>query len=473
MVVASPTTSSEWTWVNGYPGMGGWAGVYGTQGVPAATNVPGVRDLAVSWIDRTGNLWLFGGGGLAANPESVAAGLLNDLWEFNPTTSEWTWVSGSQVANSQGVYGTKGVPAAGNVPAARSGAVSWTDSNGNLWLFGGGIYEGGGIGSGASNVDSSLGGSPSGAGAGTFNDLWEFNPTTSEWTWVTGSGSQVAGSYGVYGTQGVPASTNVPGSRSDAVTWTDSSGNLWLFGGYGSALSGSGLLNDLWEFDPTTKEWTWVSGSNSANAQGVYGTQGVPAATNVPGARNLAVSWADSNGNFWLFGGNVSSVAGSIAGGLVFNDLWEFNPTTKEWTWVSGSQTAMAEGVYGTEGVPASTNVPGGRELAVSWTDSSGNLWLFGGDGVTTSGLYGFFNDLWKFNPQTMEWTWVSGSSGAGSWGGVYGTEGVPADNNIPGARNGAVSWTDGSGNLWLFGGEGSADIGVGGFFNDLWHHQP
>jgi N-acetylneuraminic acid mutarotase len=238
-------------------------------------------------------------------------------------------------------------------------------------------------------------------------------------------------------------------------------------------LSGSGLLNDLWEFDPTTKEWTWVSGSNSANAQGVYGTQGVPAATNVPGARNLAVSWADSNGNFWLFGGNVSSVAGSIAGGLVFNDLWEFNPTTKEWTWVSGSQTAMAEGVYGTEGVPASTNVPGGRELAVSWTDSSGNLWLFGGDGVTTSGLYGFFNDLWKFNPQTMEWTWVSGSSGAGSWGGVYGTEGVPADNNIPGARNGAVSWTDGSGNLWLFGGEGSADIGVGGFFNDLWHHQP
>jgi N-acetylneuraminic acid mutarotase len=453
--------------------MGGWAGVYGTQGVPAATNVPGSRDLAVSWIDRTGNLWLFGGGGLAANPESVAAGLLNDLWEFNPTTSEWTWVSGSQVANSQGVYGTKGVPAAGNVPAARSGAVSWTDNNGNLWLFGGGIYEGGGIGSGASNVDSSLGGSPSGAGAGTFNDLWEFNPTTSEWTWVTGSGSQVAGSYGVYGTLGVPATTNTPGSRSGAVTWTDSSGNLWLFGGYGDASSGIGLLNDLWEFNPTTSEWTWVSGSNSANAQGVYGTQGVPASTNVPGARNLAVSWTVSNGNFWIFGGNVSSVAGSIAGGLVFNDLWEFNPTTKEWTWVSGSQTAMAEGVYGTQGVPASTNVPGGHELAVSWTDSSGNLWLFGGDGVTTSGLYGFFNDLWEFNPQTMEWTWVTGDSGAGSWGGVYGTEGAPADTNLPGARNGVVSWTDSKGNLWLFGGEGYADVGTGGFFNDLWRYQP
>ena len=32
---------------------------------------------------------------------------------------------------------------------------------------------------------------------------------------------------------------------------------------------------------------------------------------------------------------------------------------------------------------------------------------------------------------------------------------GVPASTNIPGARKGAVTWVDGVGNFWLFGGCG------------------
>ena len=59
---------------------------------------------------------------------------------------------------------------------------------------------------------------------------------------------------------------------------------------------------------------------------------------------------------------------------------------------------------------------------------------------------------------QTNEWTWVGGSSSVGSNGGqpgVYGTLGAPASGNVPGGRFGPVSWTDGSGNLWLFGGQG------------------
>jgi hypothetical protein len=37
------------------------SGVYGTQGTAAASNVPGARYSASSWIDSSGNLWLFGG----------------------------------------------------------------------------------------------------------------------------------------------------------------------------------------------------------------------------------------------------------------------------------------------------------------------------------------------------------------------------------------------------------------------------
>jgi hypothetical protein len=123
---------------------------------------------------------------------------------------------------------------------------------------------------------------------------------------------------------------------------------------------------------------------------------------------------------------------------------------------------------------------PAGRELATGWTDKSGNLWLFGGDdgissetvaGSVQTLVYGLFNDLWKFNPSTNEWTWVSGSQTVDAVG-VYGAEGVPAPANMPGSRNGTVSWSDSSGNLWLFGGY----VYVGNyaaFFNDLWLYQP
>ena len=74
------------------------------------------------------------------------------------------------------------------------------------------------------------------------------------------------------------------------MTWTDSAGNLRLFGGYGAASVGGNFeLNDLWEFNPSTKEWTWIGGVNTfvtgVGVPGVYGTKGTPAAGNIPGGR--------------------------------------------------------------------------------------------------------------------------------------------------------------------------------------------
>jgi hypothetical protein len=90
------------------------------------------------------------------------------------------------------------------------------------------------------------------------------------------------------------------------------------------------------------------------------------------------------------------SVGGSLASNL--DDLWEFNLANKTWTWVSGSSTGNASGVYGVQGVAAATDIPGGRSNSASWIDSSGNLWLFGGIG--TAGVYsGYFNDLWLYHP--------------------------------------------------------------------------
>lgn len=414
--------SPEWTWEGGSD-LANQPGTYGEQGMPAPTNIPGARADAVSWIDANGNVWIFGGNGVDSKGTS---GDLNDLWMYSRTTNEWTWEGGSDLANQPSVYGTQGVAAQANIPSARDSAVTWTDANGNFWMFGGE------------------------QNAALNNNLWMYSPTTGEWTFEAGYGTPP----GAYGTKGVAAGANMPGARVGAVSWTDSNGNLWLFGGSGVDSTGSvGELNDLWMYSPPIHEWTWEGGSDLANQPGVYGTQGVAASTNIPGARAYAVVWTGTNGEIWMFGGEDNA--------SLYNDLWMYSPATGEWTWESGSDLANQPSDYGTQGVAAAANVPGARYGAVAWTDAGGDLWMFGGEGD------GFlYNDLWMYSPKTHEWTWERGSSNsAAPQPGVYGTRGVTSMTNMPGARSGAVAWADSSGNLWMFGGDG----GTFGGTNDLW----
>ena len=134
-------------------------------------------------------------------------------------------------------------------------------------------------------------------------------------------------------------------------------------------------------------------------------------------------------------------------------------------------------GKYGALETPAATNVPGSREDSATWVDQSGNLWVFGGNGYDANNNYGELNDLWENNPSTGLWVWMGGRNttnwnGEG-WNGVYGTKGTPAAGNIPGGRNGGATWTDASGNLWLFGGNGTDAFFNGGLLQDLWEYQP
>jgi len=506
---------NDWTWIDGTktagvavppaPQYGAFASAAPTTTPNPFTNTPGARYGAAGWTDKFGSLFLFGGDGWELTGKSPADTLnapMNDLWVcdmswgdfcqwqlvggYDPTAvgsgSNATTVGKEIIANAQneGQGGSYiGIGVAG-MPAARLGAAAWTDTSGNFWLFGGSD------------------------GNNFLNDLWKYNPsalspatytiTEGQWTWV--GGSDLVDQPGNYS-----SGTLVPGARTNAVTWTDSSGNLWLFGGYGYDGQSTpilGFLNDLWEY--TGGNWVFVSGGNTnkANQNGIYGTQGTPAATSMPGGRQEAVGWADANGNLWLFGGEGLDSVGTANG--ILNDLWVYNIASKEWTFVLGSTTANQTGVYGlqpmvgppnttgaagTVGLTGATSgtLPGSRWGAAGWVDKGGNLWLFGGWGLDSTGTNGngALNDLWVYVPNTTPsqpgtWTWIKGSN-TGAENGVYrDTTTIPYltyEIWTPGGRSNATHWVDNLGQLWLFGGEGydSTSTTGNGYLNDLWRY--
>ena len=525
---------NDWTWMFG-PDTNGTYGPYGVAQLPPPlppaqdTNTPGGREYGATFATGVGK-WMFGGWGLpvtGANPPFLPY-LLDDLWVFVPgldsgsaQTGAWipsnvpitttsstsggitTTVNTASTTLLQSTGGfsttsaltsTTGVPnttityPAG--PGARWGSVSWSDSSGNLYLFGG---EG--------NATYPLG--------GLLNDLWKFTPTgydtsystatlnytgsyTYIGTWTNISGASTANVSGNYGSQGIGNANNLPGGRWGAAYCSDSSGNLWMFGGQGYDTNGNvGLLNDLWMYSGGV--WTWMGPSNSNVSQndGVYGTLG-SSSGGTPGGRQTAVLWADNLGHLWLFGGlgldsvgtqnpgSISSLpSGSTPLGALLNDLWEYDISSGTWTWVSGggaTGTANQVGVYGTQQVAAAGMFPGSRWSSAGWSDSNGNLWLVGGWGYGSALAQstGFLDDIWEFHPSTGLWTWWKGSSNVNQTGNyptyLPTSYGVPFVNNQPGGRSGVQFWpTDSNGYVWMFGGQGYDSTGVNGYLGDLW----
>lgn len=433
---------NDWTWIAGANISNQFGTASATPPIPPALDrdTPGGTRYPATWTDLSGNLWLFSGFGYSSDSSIPnQPGFFGEMWEY----------TGTGTGNYGGGFGDQWLQIAkSSSPTSRWGAVTWTDSSGLLWMFGG-----------------------QDAGNDFINELWNFNTATKAWTLVSGGFNQL----GVYGTKGTAAAGNLPGGRWGATGRLDSSGTLWLFGGFGDdSVSNTtpGLLNDLWKF--SGGQWTWVSGSNLANPNGVYGTLGTAAAANVPGGRQAPTSWIDASGNFWLFGGyNLSGTGQPNA----FNDLWEFSGG--QWTWVAGANVVNQVGVYGTQGTAAAGNTPGARWSMASWSDQDvlGNsrLWLFGGQGFDATGN-GSLADLWMF--KNGQWTWIKGANSV-SQNGIYGLQSNPVFwphvTNNPGARWAPGYWIDKSGQFWMFGGEGfDAASGNGnGLLNDLWRYLP
>lgn len=332
-------STRRWIWVSGSRSTMD-AGSYGVQGAAAPGNRPPERYNASTWTDASGRLWLFGGQSFDffTRPR-------NDLWRFDPATSLWTWVAGSN--RSEALPG---------VPAGRRQARTWRDANGALWLFGGRVTGPDAI---ASRCES---------------DLWRFDIETSRWTLVR-DGQEAA----TYGTRGVAAAAHHPGGKGDcgplSTTWGDTAGNLWLMSG-----------TELWRYQPSSGLWTWMSGPK--NGEAAAGSLAGTTSEGTPSAR-VGSSAVGPDGRLWLFGGGD------------LQDLWVIDPASGAFTRLGGSGQASTQPAFGTAGVPSPDNQPGGRFEAAIHLDASGVLWMFGGSGRSGEpGVgTGLRNDFWRYLP--------------------------------------------------------------------------
>ncbi|NTU63850.1 MAG: hypothetical protein HGB05_10725 [Chloroflexi bacterium] len=141
-------------------------------------------------------------------------------------------------------------------PVKRIGhAVALDTSNDQMYLFGGQTEQG-----------------------SLLSDLWVLDPVKKSWTELKPNGTR-------------------PTARTDAALVYDDEGHLWLFGGRTIA----GATNELWKYDPNTKQWTLVS------------------ATNGPSARS-------KHRAIWFPVTKLTIFGGMDANGDALNDLWTYTP---------------------------------------------------------------------------------------------------------------------------------------------------
>jgi hypothetical protein len=431
--------------------------------------VPGGRGAAAIWTDEKGILWMFGG---TVSPTIFSAQVLSDLWAGypdpqNPGKVEWVLKSNSAGVNTKNLYGDySGQP---GLPGARFGAMTWKGKDGALWMLGGYGFAR--------------------TTGGMLNDLWKLDYVNQggvidrRWTWMGGSNEANAKSQ--YVSKGVE-STGIPGARRLGISWTDAEGNLWMFGGenyWPGAHDARDIeyYNDLWKYNINTGKWTWMKGDSIANQIGHVSSNPLDSE---PGSRSQSISWVDRAGDLWLFGGTMY-IINSTGRELLYNDLWKYSLSSNKWILVkgvtdsSGVVQTQQSGVYGTMGISTANTTPGGRRGSASWVDDQGNLWIFGGEGISSNGNLYYLNDLWRFSVADSRWTWMGGSEFVDDQlylenrFSLYGNIDTGTFFTRPGSRWRTHSWTDDKGNILMFGGVGyGASSNEYGFLNDFWAYN-
>lgn len=218
--------------------------------------------------------------------------VLKDFWKYNPATDTW-----AQIADFPG--------------GVRRNAVAFT------------IADFAYVGTGIDSADATV------LGAQTLSDFWKFDPSGNTWTQIAsypasfGNGIYFATAFSI-----------------------DSKGYVC-----GGKLSANFYSNQLWEYKPSTDQWTQLA--------------------NFPGGVRYQLS------SFTI--GFKAYVGFGTDQDLYRKDLWEFDATTNQWS--------------------EKADFPGSER-------ASATTFSIGQRGFITGGANGgILDDLWEYNPFSDSWT--------------------------------------------------------------------
>ena len=321
---------------------------------------------------------------------------------------------GPQQPNIQPVFGTLGSSSADNTPGGRIGYLTTTDAQGRIWLYGGYVINE----RGSKMNEEEL----------AFNyqaNLWCFHPDTKCWERVNG-GTNSDSIYQFYESLGEDNPANSPGDYGgyfyNACFFTDNEGHLYLFPTESPEKS-------LWRYTIANHQWACLL--NEAKIDNDSLVQ--PEAKDPENPLNIQWGSAcaiDSKGDFWFFGGFGIASTDRKATIAV---LWRFS--NRDHSWHRIGMSSSSPGTHGQKGEESTNFWPPPREFCKLWADTSGHLWMFGGqqrvppprkaeyrivDGTkrlfrscfgSESIRIGLYSDLWRYDIASSQWAWMGGKT--------------------------------------------------------------
>jgi N-acetylneuraminic acid mutarotase len=279
-------------------GIGGWliASPGGSAGeewsLIATTNPPADRWGHNLTYANTNNRMLMFGGDQANGNE------LNDLWSFQLPLGPWTLET----------------PSGGPPAVRRNHSAVWNPGAAEMLVFGGFCGP-----------------------SCSYNDVWSYSVNTNTWTLLANNGTPPPPGYDFH------------------AAWDSINENMLVFGGYDDSVHS----DDLWQYNRATETWTQLSPVG-----------GPPTAR-----QGGAAVWEELGSRMLVFGGWTGSAS--------LNDLWEYSPTSNQWTQLT----------------PTGTPPAARWAMGETWDPDLQRLLIFGGrDGAT------LFDDTWAYNTITNDW---------------------------------------------------------------------
>lgn len=416
---------------------------WGQKGVFTPTNDPGKRyGKGITWTDTSGNLYLLNGGGPAQ---------YNDLWKYDIILEQWAWIGGyNDNSGNNGNHGGIGEGSPDFFPSNRDFAMAISDNEGYIYVYGG-----------AGGVNNQV----------KRKDLWRYNTENNSWALIYENPlnpNHYDNAQNIVEI-GVEDEMNHPGYLMGYTSWFYN-GYLWFFGGcYSMSSPSENCYNQVWKYNISNGLWTCVKYPDDIDE--VFGNQGVSDELNTPpGLRQMSNSVIIGSEVFFFGGYDPEGFSEDLNSG-VHNSLWKYNMNTNQWTWVKGNEKTLNPGFYGRKNEEYEYNTPSAREKSYLWVDE-GNIYLFGGES-NFQNIGGYF-DVWKFNLQTNNFSWIDGKSYKNyQYEGDYNNHVMIYDENTPSVYNfpetySGMYWGANGEKLWVMHGDIDPNFELGG----LWEYD-